>query len=151
MRIEGRRTTRTDYLRRMRARSLAPVVQGALSESPGAGYRDRLRRMQRHFRSGRRGRHSDRAIVAFSCGRPGSRCKANGLFGCGGGYEATREIRARERGSQRIPIVALTANAMKKDEMECRQAGMDDHLAKPLDRDALERCLDLHLRTEDAA
>ena len=67
------------------------------------------------------------------------------------GYEATREIRAREGGSQRIPIVALTANAMKKDEMECRQAGMDDHLAKPLDRGALERCLDLHLRAKDAA
>jgi CheY-like chemotaxis protein len=47
------------------------------------------------------------------------------------GYAATREIRARENGGARIPIVALTANAMKKDELECRQAGMDDHLAKP--------------------
>jgi len=57
------------------------------------------------------------------------------------GYAATREIRARENGGARIPIVALTANAMKKDELECRQAGMDDHLAKPLDREALTRCL----------
>jgi CheY-like chemotaxis protein len=61
------------------------------------------------------------------------------------GYAATREIRKRESGMSRIPIVALTANAMKKDEFECRQAGMDDHLAKPLDRDALARCLELHL------
>ena len=61
------------------------------------------------------------------------------------GYEATREIRARERTGEHIPIVALTANAMKKDEIECRQAGMDDHLAKPLDREALARCLELHL------
>jgi CheY-like chemotaxis protein len=61
------------------------------------------------------------------------------------GYAATREIRAREKGGARIPIVALTANAMKKDELECRQAGMDDHLAKPLDREALARCLELHL------
>jgi len=61
------------------------------------------------------------------------------------GYAATREIRARENGGARIPIVALTANAMKKDELECRQAGMDDHLAKPLDREALARCLELHL------
>jgi signal transduction histidine kinase/ActR/RegA family two-component response regulator len=61
------------------------------------------------------------------------------------GYAATREIRAREGGRVHIPIVALTANAMKKDELECRQAGMDDHLAKPLDRDALARCLALHL------
>jgi signal transduction histidine kinase/ActR/RegA family two-component response regulator len=61
------------------------------------------------------------------------------------GYAATREIRARENGGARIPIVALTANAMKKDELECLQAGMDDHLAKPLDREALARCLALHL------
>jgi signal transduction histidine kinase/ActR/RegA family two-component response regulator len=61
------------------------------------------------------------------------------------GYAATREIRARENGGARIPIVALTANAMKKDELECRQAGMDDHLAKPLNREALARCLAQHL------
>ncbi|HKU17514.1 MAG TPA: ATP-binding protein [Steroidobacteraceae bacterium] len=67
------------------------------------------------------------------------------------GYEATREIRARERNGERIPIVALTANAMKKDELECRQAGMDDHLAKPLDRDALARCLERHLHQQDDA
>jgi CheY-like chemotaxis protein len=34
---------------------------------------------------------------------------------------------------------------MKKDEIECRQTGMDDHLSKPLDREALARCLELHL------
>jgi CheY-like chemotaxis protein len=67
------------------------------------------------------------------------------------GYEATREIRAKERSGQRIPIVALTANAMKKDEIECRQAGMDDHLSKPIDRGALARCLDAHLHKQDAA
>jgi CheY-like chemotaxis protein len=40
---------------------------------------------------------------------------------------------------------------MKKDEIECRQAGMDDHLAKPIDRDALARCLELHLSGKNAA
>jgi CheY-like chemotaxis protein len=67
------------------------------------------------------------------------------------GYAATREIRSRETGRARTPIVALTANAMKKDEIECRQAGMDDHLAKPIDRDALARCLELHLSGKNAA
>jgi signal transduction histidine kinase/ActR/RegA family two-component response regulator len=67
------------------------------------------------------------------------------------GYAATREIRARERNGERIPIVALTANAMPKDELECRQAGMDDHLAKPIDRTELARCLEHHLRAAVAA
>ena len=61
------------------------------------------------------------------------------------GYEATREIRAREPAPQRIPIVALTANAMKDDDAKCRAAGMDDHLSKPLDRERLARCLAVHL------
>jgi signal transduction histidine kinase/CheY-like chemotaxis protein len=61
------------------------------------------------------------------------------------GYEATREIRAREVAARRIPIVALTANAMKDDDLKCKAAGMDDHLSKPLDRERLAHCLALHL------
>jgi CheY-like chemotaxis protein len=49
------------------------------------------------------------------------------------GFEATKEIRARERSSTggRVPIVALTANAMAQDRENCLNAGMDDHLSKP--------------------
>jgi len=61
------------------------------------------------------------------------------------GYEATREIRAREPAARRIPIVALTANAMKDDDLKCKAAGMDDHLSKPLDRERLAQCLAVHL------
>ncbi|HWN67090.1 MAG TPA: response regulator [Haliangium sp.] len=52
------------------------------------------------------------------------------------GLEATRRIRALEeaRGSH-TPIIALTANAMKEDEQRCRDAGMDDYLAKPIEID----------------
>jgi CheY-like chemotaxis protein len=58
------------------------------------------------------------------------------------GYEATREIRRREDGKKRIPIVALTANAMKGDEDICYAAGMDEFVSKPIDRSALRACLD---------
>jgi signal transduction histidine kinase/DNA-binding response OmpR family regulator len=58
------------------------------------------------------------------------------------GYEATREIRALEAGKPRIPIVALTAHAMKDDDAKCMAAGMDHHLTKPLDRERLQACLD---------
>jgi two-component system sensor histidine kinase/response regulator len=61
------------------------------------------------------------------------------------GYEATRAIRKLENGNRRIPIIALTAHAMKGAEENCRAAGMDDYLTKPIDRAKLEACLDLHL------
>jgi len=58
------------------------------------------------------------------------------------GHEATREIRALEAGKRHIPIVALTAHAMKDDDAKCMAAGMDHHLTKPLDRERLQACLD---------
>jgi two-component system sensor histidine kinase/response regulator len=58
------------------------------------------------------------------------------------GYEATREIRKLEEGKRHIPIVALTAHAMKGDEEKCRAAGMDEYLTKPIDRTRLEACLE---------
>jgi CheY-like chemotaxis protein len=61
------------------------------------------------------------------------------------GTLATREIRSREPAARRIPIVALTANAMKDDDLKCKAAGMDDHLSKPLDRERLAQRLAVHL------
>ena len=67
------------------------------------------------------------------------------------GYEAAREIRARETAGQRIPIVALTAHAMKDDDLKCKAAGMDDYITKPLDREGLQRGLRRWLEGEAAA
>jgi len=50
------------------------------------------------------------------------------------GYEATRTIRAMNTPRAKdIPIVAMTANAFKEDVDRCLAAGMNDHLAKPID------------------
>jgi signal transduction histidine kinase/CheY-like chemotaxis protein len=60
------------------------------------------------------------------------------------GYQATGEIRRLESPGSHIVIVALTAHAMAGADAECRAAGMDDYLSKPVDHHTLKACLDRH-------
>ena len=54
------------------------------------------------------------------------------------GYEATRAIRAMSRAdAKRIPIIAMTANAFTEDKIAAKEAGMNGHIAKPLDAKTL--------------
>jgi CheY-like chemotaxis protein len=54
------------------------------------------------------------------------------------GYEATRAIRASAHPqAATIPIIAITANAYAEDVAAAREAGMNDHVAKPIDMDRL--------------
>jgi CheY-like chemotaxis protein len=61
------------------------------------------------------------------------------------GYETTRAIRRIERFKD-LPIIALTARAMKADRDKCIEAGASDYIAKPLDMDQLLSMLRVWLR-----
>ena len=63
------------------------------------------------------------------------------------GYEATRLIRAQEKPkSKTIPIIAMTANVFKDDIERCLQAGMNDHVGKPLNLETVLKTLRKYLR-----
>ena len=64
------------------------------------------------------------------------------------GYEATRRIRTAETGA-RVPIIAMTANAMIGDREKCLDAGMDDYISKPIDTSVLVGVLQRWLPVRD--
>ena len=50
------------------------------------------------------------------------------------GYEAAKRIRSLDReDAKKIPIIAMTANAFTEDRIRAKEAGMDEHIAKPVD------------------
>ncbi|MEM9160783.1 MAG: response regulator, partial [Verrucomicrobiota bacterium] len=59
-----------------------------------------------------------------------------------GGLEATQMIRSLESGKRRVPIIALTANAMEGDRERSINAGMDDYISKPIKPLSIETALE---------
>ncbi len=66
------------------------------------------------------------------------------------GYEATKAIRALAReDAKTIPIIAMTANAFAEDVKDARDAGMDDHIAKPIDMEVVKKTLNKYVKKEE--
>lgn len=61
------------------------------------------------------------------------------------GHEAVRLLKTDDRVAD-VPVVALTAQAMKGDEEEARAAGFDDYMTKPIDVEAFPAVIERHLR-----
>ena len=58
------------------------------------------------------------------------------------GLEATKAIRMLEReDAKKIPIIAMTANAFEEDRKACLEAGMNEHIGKPIDIPRLKRAI----------
>ena len=68
-----------------------------------------------------------------------------------GGYETTRRIRESEqdKGGARVPIIAMTAHALKGDREKCMASGMDDYIPKPFNPHQLQAILIKHLEKND--
>ncbi|MDE7233708.1 MAG: response regulator, partial [Ruminiclostridium sp.] len=63
------------------------------------------------------------------------------------GYEATRAIRALPGDyAKNVPIIAMSANAFAEDVRSAKEAGMNEHIAKPLDFDRLQKTLNCWLK-----
>lgn len=80
--------------------------------------------------------NGEMAVEAFKASEPGKfdMILMDIMMPIMNGYEATRCIRSLERiDAKEIPIIALTANAFTEDVEKAKKAGMNDHLAKPLD------------------
>ena len=61
------------------------------------------------------------------------------------GFEATRKIRESELPSAKVPIIAVTANALASDRERCLSAGMDDYIKKPIDKQLIKKRLEGYL------
>lgn len=67
------------------------------------------------------------------------------------GFEATRKIRSMSGPIAKTPIIAITASAMKEDQQACLACGMNDYIAKPINRSLLVRTIEKHIDQDNLA
>lgn len=92
--------------------------------------------------------NGEQAVELFTVSRPGEYAVVlmDIMMPVMNGYEATRAIRGLEReDAEKIPIIAMSANAFQEDVMECRAVGMNRHLAKPLNEKKLMLAIEEYL------
>lgn len=65
------------------------------------------------------------------------------------GYDATKAIRANPK-LKDLPVIALTANAMKGEDEKCRAAGCSDYLAKPYSKDQILNAISILIKRNQA-
>jgi two-component system, sensor histidine kinase and response regulator len=65
------------------------------------------------------------------------------------GYQATAEIRKLQDGLNRVPIIAMTANAMQGEKEKCLDIGMDDYISKPVKLIELEAKIKQWIKVEE--
>ena len=65
------------------------------------------------------------------------------------GYELTARIRSEESAGRRMPIIAVTANALRGEDQRCIDVGMDDFITKPIQLDVLRQTLMRWLQADD--
>ena len=65
------------------------------------------------------------------------------------GYELTARIRSEEPSGRRMPIIAVTANALRGEDQRCIDVGMDDFITKPIQLDVLRQTLMRWLQADD--
>ena len=72
----------------------------------------------------------------------GFRLDPHGYSNAGDGWSWKRLKAIRERGFDAIPIIAMTAHAMKGDRETCLETGMDDYITKPIKREVVFEILE---------